>query len=207
MTSHHDVAGVVAELRDPNAHYTSETNGDINLDRYIRWLLARCAIAADILESQAKALSDAEAERDRLRERLGPRGLEVVVIEGRGHYVNQAVKSEIERLRVDEYNRGYSDGVEWSSTHNDRALAAEARLADKEAELSIARQINHDLTDGITGTLQKDKIESLETRLAELSRAMTEVRDWLILAGDMTCREIPLGIIARAFTNAAKEKT
>jgi hypothetical protein len=34
-----------------------------------------------------------------LRERLGPRGLEVVVIDGAGHYVNKKVKAEIERLR------------------------------------------------------------------------------------------------------------
>lgn len=34
-----------------------------------------------------------------LRERLGPRGLEVVVINGAGHYVNEKVKAEIDRLR------------------------------------------------------------------------------------------------------------
>lgn len=34
-----------------------------------------------------------------LRERLGPRGLEVVMIDGAGHYVNEKVKAEIERLR------------------------------------------------------------------------------------------------------------
>lgn len=36
----------------------------------------------------------------RLRERLGPRGLEVVMIDGIGHYVNAKVKAEIERLRT-----------------------------------------------------------------------------------------------------------
>ena len=38
-------------------------------------------------------------EIERLRERLGPRGLEVVEIDGVSHYVNEAVKAEIERLR------------------------------------------------------------------------------------------------------------
>lgn len=110
MTSHHDVAGVVAELRNG-----ANVNG----------VGPRVAnLAAEVLESQAKTLSEAEDDVGR-----ADKGMDV-----------------------------------WMK----RALAAEARLA-------------------------------------ELSRAMTEVRDWLILAGDMTCREIPLGIIARAFTNAAKE--
>ena len=38
-------------------------------------------------------------ELEMLRERLGPRGLEVVEIDGAGHYVNEKVKAEIERLR------------------------------------------------------------------------------------------------------------
>lgn len=38
-------------------------------------------------------------ENRRLRERLGPRGLEVVEIDGAGHYVNEKVKAEIEQLR------------------------------------------------------------------------------------------------------------
>lgn len=42
---------------------------------------------------------DPAGEINRLRERLGPRGLEVVVIDGAGHYVNEKVKAEIERLR------------------------------------------------------------------------------------------------------------
>lgn len=41
------------------------------------------------------------AENERLRERLGPRGLEVVEINGAGHYVNKKVKAEIERLRAE----------------------------------------------------------------------------------------------------------
>ena len=35
-----------------------------------------------------------------LRERLGPRGLEVVFIGDVGHYVNEKIKAEIERLRA-----------------------------------------------------------------------------------------------------------
>lgn len=46
-------------------------------------------------------MTDAELleENRRLRERLGPRGLEVVEIDGAGHYVNEKVKAEIEVLR------------------------------------------------------------------------------------------------------------
>lgn len=52
-----------------------------------------------------------------LRERLGPRGLEVIEIDGRGHYVNEAVKAEIVKLRADHgYDHGYADGVEWAVT-------------------------------------------------------------------------------------------
>ena len=49
--------------------------------------------------SRMTDLDDALAEIKRLKDRLGPRGLEVVVINGVGHYANTAVKAEIERLR------------------------------------------------------------------------------------------------------------
>jgi uncharacterized protein YoxC len=39
------------------------------------------------------------ADNEKLRERLGPHGLEVVMIGDSGHYVNQAVRAEIESLR------------------------------------------------------------------------------------------------------------
>lgn len=42
---------------------------------------------------------DLLAENTKLRERLGPLGLEVVEIDGAGHYVNAKVKTEIETLR------------------------------------------------------------------------------------------------------------
>jgi hypothetical protein len=45
-------------------------------------------------------LREAADEIERLRERLGPRGLEVIMIDGAGHYVNEKVKAEIERLRA-----------------------------------------------------------------------------------------------------------
>ena len=45
-------------------------------------------------------------EIERLRERLGPRGLEVVMIDGAGHYVNEKVKAEIERLRTEPQTAG-----------------------------------------------------------------------------------------------------
>jgi hypothetical protein len=48
----------------------------------------------------ARQLLEARAEIKRLRERLGPLGLEVVMINGAGHYVNKKVKAEIERLRA-----------------------------------------------------------------------------------------------------------
>jgi multidrug efflux pump subunit AcrB len=43
---------------------------------------------------------EAADELDRLYKRLGPQGLEVVMIGDTGHYVNEAVKAEIERLRA-----------------------------------------------------------------------------------------------------------
>lgn len=53
-----------------------------------------------------------------LRERLGPRGLEVIEIDGRGHYVNEVVKTEIVKLRAENgYDHGYADGVEWATMH------------------------------------------------------------------------------------------
>ena len=75
-----------------------------------------------------------------LRERLGPRGLEVVQIEGRGHYVNEAVKAEIEKLRsADRYDHGYADGVEWAIT---RPPALSAPVGEPELLLSsLHRQI------------------------------------------------------------------
>ncbi len=39
-----------------------------------------------------------EAENARLTERLGPRGLVVVMIDGRGHYVNEKVAARITEL-------------------------------------------------------------------------------------------------------------
>lgn len=47
--------------------------------------------------------TEAADEIERLRQRLGPRGLEVVEIDGAGHYVNAKVKAEIERLREIEW--------------------------------------------------------------------------------------------------------
>jgi hypothetical protein len=41
-----------------------------------------------------------EAEIERLRERLGPRGLVVAMIDGAGHYVNETVAAELDHLRV-----------------------------------------------------------------------------------------------------------
>jgi uncharacterized protein YoxC len=38
-------------------------------------------------------------DNEKLRQRLGPLGLEVVMIGDAGHYVNEAVKAEIESLR------------------------------------------------------------------------------------------------------------
>lgn len=79
-----------------------------------------------------------------LRERLGPRGLEVVQIEGRGHYVNEAVKAEIEKLRsADRYDHGYADGVEWAITRPPApAVGAE----------DVARAANWKLVDGTMTT-------------------------------------------------------
>ena len=45
-------------------------------------------------------LVDVKAELARLRKRVGPRGLEVVMIDGVGHYVSEAVAKELARLRA-----------------------------------------------------------------------------------------------------------
>ncbi len=43
---------------------------------------------------------EATDEIERLRERLGPLGLEIVMVDGAGHYVNTKVKSKIEQLHA-----------------------------------------------------------------------------------------------------------
>ena len=61
---------------------------------------------ASVYEQYKAVLSnlgdEAADEIERLRERLGPVGLEVVEIDSSGHYVNVKVKAEIERLRAKE---------------------------------------------------------------------------------------------------------
>ena len=54
------------------------------------------AMSSTYVGEMAKNAAD---EIERLRKRIGPRGLEVVDIDGAGHYVNEKVKAEIERLR------------------------------------------------------------------------------------------------------------
>ncbi|WP_130228895.1 Lar family restriction alleviation protein [Bradyrhizobium sp. Leo121] len=49
-------------------------------------------------------LQEIMEENRKLRERLGPRGLEVIEIGGAGHYVNEKVKAEIVILRHDREN-------------------------------------------------------------------------------------------------------
>lgn len=82
-------------------------NSDTNFGQeteHLRDLLRRAASYGGIepqldIEIQA-AIEATGTEIGRLRERLGPRGLEVVMIDGAGHYVNEKVKAEIERLRA-----------------------------------------------------------------------------------------------------------
>lgn len=57
----------------------------------------------------APVCQEAAEEIRRLRERLGPRGIEVVMIDDTGHYVNEKVKAEIERLR--EENRHFREAT------------------------------------------------------------------------------------------------
>lgn len=45
------------------------------------------------------SIEELRIEVERLRERLGPRGLEVVMIGDTGHYVNETIKAEIDGLR------------------------------------------------------------------------------------------------------------
>jgi hypothetical protein len=51
------------------------------------------------IRTYQRLVAEQSREIERLRQRLGPRGLEVVIIDGYGHYTNAAVKAEIERLR------------------------------------------------------------------------------------------------------------
>jgi hypothetical protein len=53
-------------------------------------------IDADARAEAAEAkVTEQAAEIERLRERLGPRGLEVVMIDGTGHYVSAAVAAKL----------------------------------------------------------------------------------------------------------------
>lgn len=65
------------------------------------WMSHKVALAnAAFIVRAVNEHEEVTAEIKRLRERLGPRGLEVVFIDGAGHYVNEKVKAEIERLRA-----------------------------------------------------------------------------------------------------------
>jgi hypothetical protein len=62
------------------------------------------------------------AENERLRERLGPRGLEVVMIGDRGHYVNETVKRELESLRLQlATEKEITANLAWAVEHPVRA--------------------------------------------------------------------------------------
>ena len=74
---------------------------------------------------QGKLMLEAADEIERLRERLGPRGLEVVQIDGAGHYVNVKVKTEIERLQ--------KDNKHW------QAVASQGITIERELRVEIER--------------------------------------------------------------------
>lgn len=61
----------------------------------------KCAhlIREKLVRNMTTVSGHEQEELRMLRERLGPRGLEVVSINGSEHYVNEAVKAEIEHLR------------------------------------------------------------------------------------------------------------
>jgi len=77
-------------------------DSEITLTGHLKELVD-CALAArnaDFGVGYGNGFEDQQKEIDRLRERLGPCGLEVVEINGAGHYVNEKVKAEIDRLRA-----------------------------------------------------------------------------------------------------------
>lgn len=72
--------------------------GDATLIRIRPWAAARPSDMETTEQLRDRGEMAAADEIDRLRERLGPRGLEVVNINGAGHYVSEAVKAEIDHL-------------------------------------------------------------------------------------------------------------
>lgn len=94
-------------------------------------------VAADLITHQA-------AEIERLRERIGPRGLEVVMIDGTGHYVSEAVAKELTRqaaeIEAPDFDPDTNKRLTWRQKHDRahavfiitkrRAEAAEASLRE-----------------------------------------------------------------------------
>jgi aspartate/glutamate racemase len=78
-----------------------EKEGDISIGKEL--LIHEVEkIAADARadrENLHQRVKELLSENAKLLERLGPRGLEVVIIGNTGHYVSSAVKAEIDRLR------------------------------------------------------------------------------------------------------------
>jgi hypothetical protein len=65
--------------------------------RETAWAEAKAARVE--LEAKITEIAELTAENARLKERLGPHGLEFIEIDGVGHYVNEVVRAEIDRLR------------------------------------------------------------------------------------------------------------
>jgi hypothetical protein len=70
-------------------------------DAEIERLKSSLQLFVDRLKAQEAITDKFAAEAARLRNRVGDRGLEVVMIDGVGHYVSEVVRGEIERLKRD----------------------------------------------------------------------------------------------------------
>ena len=101
------------------------------------------------------SINDLQAELERVRERVGQRGLEVVMIGKVGHYVSTAVKEELERVK-----QALCDADE-------RANEYQKALHDFESERALPLSIELERVRGLIAEYAKAKTDFDEKRLQE----------------------------------------
>jgi hypothetical protein len=147
------------------------------------------------IRTYQRLVAEQSREIERLRQRLGPRGLEVVIIDGYGHYTNAAVKTEIERMRS-VLRRIYEQYDNQDMSHADfRVHAARlaspvisepksaALLSEKDSSISDLREALRELLasrDAMIAFLLKGERfeeEEWENRHRELGRRQFEAEE------------------------------